>query len=184
MTFYIWLFNWHSNPYIRFYCCSVAKLFDSLTLHELQHVRLPCPSPTPGACSNSCPSVMPSNYLILCRPFILLPSIFPSIRVFANESVLRIRWPKYWSYSISSSMNIQDWFHLELTVWSPCCPRDSQESFPTPQFESISSLANSSYYRKQSFSGSGVPGVYIRVEGASTNTPKLMSRLITVFLLV
>ena len=48
-------------------------------------------------------SVMPSNYLILCCPLLLLPSIFPSIRVFANESVLRIRWPKYWSFSFSIS---------------------------------------------------------------------------------
>ena len=48
-------------------------------------------------------SVMPSNHLILCRPLLLLPSIFPSIRVFSSESVLRIRWPKYWSFSISSS---------------------------------------------------------------------------------
>ena len=48
-------------------------------------------------------SVMPSNYLILCRPFLLLPSIFPSIRVFSNESVLCIRWPKYWSFSFSIS---------------------------------------------------------------------------------
>ena len=46
-------------------------------------------------------SVMPSNHLILCRPLFLLPSIFPSIRVFSNESVLCIRWPKYWSFSIS-----------------------------------------------------------------------------------
>ena len=46
-------------------------------------------------------SVMPSNHLILCRPLLLLPSIFPSIRVFSNESVLRIRWPKYWSFSFS-----------------------------------------------------------------------------------
>ena len=45
--------------------------------------------------------VMPSNHLILCRPLLLLPSIFPSIRVFSNESVLRIRWPKYWSFSFS-----------------------------------------------------------------------------------
>ena len=139
--------------------------------HGLQHTRLPCPSPTPVACSNSCPSsqwchptssssvipfssclqsfpasgsfqwvnwfssvqllspvwlfstpwiaagqaslsitnshsllklmsiksIMPSNHLILCHP-LLLPSIFPSIRVFSNESVLRIRWPKYWSF--------------------------------------------------------------------------------------
>ena len=48
-------------------------------------------------------SVMPSNHLMLCHPLLLLPSIFPSIRVFSNESVLRIRWPKYWSFSISLS---------------------------------------------------------------------------------
>ena len=48
-------------------------------------------------------SVMPSNHLILCRSLLLLPSIFPSIRVFPNESVLRIRWPKYWSFSFSIS---------------------------------------------------------------------------------
>ena len=47
--------------------------------------------------------VMPSNHLILCRPLLLLPSIFPSIRVFSNESALRIRWPKYWSFSFSIS---------------------------------------------------------------------------------
>ena len=48
-------------------------------------------------------SVMPSNYLILCRPLLLLPSVFPSIRVFSNESALRIRWPKYWSCSFKIS---------------------------------------------------------------------------------
>ena len=57
------------------------------------------------------------HHLILCRPLLLLPSIFPSIRVFSNESALRIRWPKYWSFSfsISPSMNIQDWFPLGWT---------------------------------------------------------------------
>ena len=62
-------------------------------------------------------SVMPSNHLILCRPLLLLPSIFPSIRVFSNESVLLISWPKHWSFSFSMShpMNIQDWFPLGLT---------------------------------------------------------------------
>ena len=66
---------------------------------------LPCPSPAPRTCSNSCPKSQwcPSNHLILCRPFFLLSSIFPSIRVFSNESVLRIRWPKYWSFSFSIS---------------------------------------------------------------------------------
>ena len=64
-------------------------------------------------------SVMPSNHLILCRP-LLLPSIFPSIRVFSNELVLGIRWPKYWSFSfnISPSKNIQDWFPLGWTGWT------------------------------------------------------------------
>ena len=62
-------------------------------------------------------SVMPSNYLILCRPLFLLPSIFPSIRVFSNESALRIRWPKYWSFSFSIILltNIQEWFPLRWT---------------------------------------------------------------------
>ena len=48
-------------------------------------------------------SVMPSNHLILCRPLLFLPSIFPSIRVFSNDSILRIKWPKYWSFSFSIS---------------------------------------------------------------------------------
>ena len=48
-------------------------------------------------------SILPSNHLILCPPFLLLPSIFPSIRAFSNETVLRIRWPKYWSFSFSTS---------------------------------------------------------------------------------
>ena len=64
-------------------------------------------------------SVMPSNHLILCHPILLVPSIFPRITVFYNESVLRISWPKYWSFSfsfgISPSMNIQGWFPLGLT---------------------------------------------------------------------
>ena len=69
----------------------------------LQHTRLPCPSPTTGSCSNSCPlSWWYHPIIILCHP-LLLPSIFPSIRVFSNELVLHIRWPKYWSFSISPS---------------------------------------------------------------------------------
>ena len=89
--------------------------------HGLQHIRLPCPSPSPGACSNShlLNSVIPSNYLILCHPLLLLPSIFPSIRIFSNESALCIRWPKYWSFSISLSNEYSglisfriDWFDL------------------------------------------------------------------------
>ena len=64
-------------------------------------------------------SVMPSRHLILCHPLFLLPSIFPSIRVFSKESALCIWWPKYWSFSfnISPSMNTQDWSPLGWTGW-------------------------------------------------------------------
>ena len=84
---------------------TLSVVSNSLWPHGLQHARLPCPSPTPRAYSDSYPSsqVMPPNCLILCRPLLLLPSISPNIRVFSNESVLRIRWPKYWSFSFSIS---------------------------------------------------------------------------------
>ena len=93
--------------------------------------------------------VMPSNHLILCDPFLLLPSIFPSSRVFSNESALCIRWPKYWSFSFSISLSNEysglisfriDWFDLLAS------PRNSQESSPTPQFKSISSSGLSLLY--------------------------------------
>ena len=84
------------------------------SVQSLSHVRLcnPMECSTPGSLSitNSqsllklmSKSVMPSNHLILCHPLLLLPSIFPSIRVFPNESVLRIRWPKDWSFNFSIS---------------------------------------------------------------------------------
>ena len=60
--------------------------------------------------------VMPSNHLILCCTLLLLPSVFPSIQVFSNESVLHIRWPNYWSFSISPPMNSHNWFPLGLTA--------------------------------------------------------------------
>ena len=70
---------------------SPSVMSDSLRPHGLQHGRLPCPSPTPKAYSNSCSSSwLPSNKLILCRPLFLLPSIFPSIRVFSNESLFAL----------------------------------------------------------------------------------------------
>ena len=90
---------------------SHSAVSDSLRPHGLQHARLPCPSSTPRVITNSrgllkhmsIESVMPSNHLILCRPLLLPPSVFPSLRVFSNESVLHIRWPKYWSFSFSIS---------------------------------------------------------------------------------
>ena len=86
-------------------------------------------------------SVMPSNHLILCHPLLFLPSILPSIRVFSNELVLHIRWPKYWSFSFSISPSNEysvlisfrmDWLDL-LAV------QGTLKSFPTPQFKSINS---------------------------------------------
>ena len=77
---------------------------NSLWPHELQLARLPSPPLSPRICSNShLLSWWLSNNLILCHPVLLLPSIFPSIRVFSNESALCIKWPKYWSFSINSS---------------------------------------------------------------------------------
>ena len=123
---------------------------NSLRPYGLQHARLPCPSPTRRrVVQRKSPNLsvlfflfvstgfinshtrqlklmfielmMPSNHLILCRPLLLLPSIFPSIRTFSNESVLHIRWPKSWSFSFSISPSNEysgllsfsiDWFDL------------------------------------------------------------------------
>ena len=81
------------------FSCSVVS--DSLRPHWPKHTRLPCPSPTSGAYSTLVHRVSDAILLILCHPLLLLPSIFPSIRVFSNESALRIRWPKYCSFSFS-----------------------------------------------------------------------------------
>ena len=83
------------------FSCSVVS--DSLRPHELQHARPPCPITNTRSSLRlaSIRSVMPSSHLILGRPLLLLPPIPPSIRVFSNESTLRMRWPKYWSISFS-----------------------------------------------------------------------------------
>ena len=84
------------------FSCSVVS--DSLRPHGLQHARHHCSSPTPGVYSNSCPSSWWWHPAISsCRPLLLLPPIPLSIRVFSNESTLRMRWPKYWSFSFSIS---------------------------------------------------------------------------------
>ena len=79
-------------------------------------------------------SVMPSSHLILWCP-LLLPSVFPSIRDFSNESSVHVKWPNYWSFSLASVLPVN------IQGWSPCCPGDSHESSPAPQFEDINSLA-------------------------------------------
>ena len=109
------------------YCCSAAKLCPTLCdPHGLQHTRLPCPSLSYRVCSNSCPL---SRWYSLTlsssgNPLLLLPSIFPSIRVFSKVSALHMSWPSYWSLSFSISLSNEysglisfsiDWFDL-LTV--------------------------------------------------------------------
>ena len=93
-------------------------------------------------------SVMPPNHLIRC-PLLLLPSFFPSIKVFSNESVLCIRWLTYWGFNFSISPSNEysglisfrmDWLNIS------CCPRGSKESSPTPQFKSITSSVPSPLY--------------------------------------
>ena len=103
---------------------------DFLQPHGLQHTRLHCPSLSLGVCSNSYPlsllyvsieSVVPFNHLVLCHTLLLLPSIFHSIKVLSSESVLPMRWPKYWSFRFSISPSNEysglisfrvDWFDL------------------------------------------------------------------------
>ena len=124
---------------------------DSLQSQGLQHARLPCTSLTHGTCSNklmSIESVMPSNYLILCHSLLLLPSVFTSIRVSSKESVLQIRWPKYWSFSfsISPSNEYSGLISFRMDWLDVCYPRDSEESSLAPQFKSINSSALSSPY--------------------------------------
>ena len=96
---------------------SCLVMSNSLLPHELQHTRTSCPSPSPKVCS-----VMLLCHLILWLPLLLLPSIFPTIRDFSNESALCIRWTKYWGFSFSISPSNEysglislkiDWFYLQ-----------------------------------------------------------------------
>ena len=98
-------------------------------------------------------SVMPSNHFVLCHPLLLLPSVFPSNRVFSSELTLCIRQSKYWNFSVSPSNEYSnDYSVLLMTffqnwlVWSPCSPRDSQGSSPVPQFKNTNSLMLSLLY--------------------------------------
>ena len=115
-----------NNQYNEGFFVQLLSHVHTLQPDGLQCARLPCPSPSPAVCSNSCLlcQVMPSSHFILFCPLLFLPSLFPSIRVFSSESALRIRRPEYWnsSFSISPSNEYSvlisfriDWFDL-LTV--------------------------------------------------------------------
>ena len=124
------------------FSCSVMS--NSLRPHGLQHARLPCPSLSPEVCSNSCPLSQGCHPTISsCCPILLLLSVFPNIKVFSNESAIHIRWPKYWSFSLSISPSNEysglisfriDWFDL------PAVQR-TLESSAASQFEGINSSA-------------------------------------------
>ena len=122
----------------------------TLRPHGLQHATLPSLSITNSWSLLklvSIASVMPSNHLILCRP-LLPPSVFPSIRVFSSESVLHIRWPKYWSFSfsISPSNEYSGLIFFRINWLDLLAVQGTQESSPTPQFKSINSSALSFLY--------------------------------------
>ena len=93
-------------------------------------------------------SVMPSNHLILCRPLFLSPSIFPSIRVFSNQSVLHIRWAKYWSFSfnISPSSKYSGLISFRMVWLDLFAVQETLKSLLQHQFESINSLKLSLLY--------------------------------------
>ena len=86
--------------------------------------------------------MMPSNHLILCRPLLILHSIFPSVRVFSNESIL-IRWPKYWIFSfiVSPSKEYSELISFSINWFDLLEVQGTLKSSPTPQFKSINSLA-------------------------------------------
>ena len=135
--------NWGSQKIMLFHCFSVAQSCWTLRPHEQQYAR-GYPSLSPRACSNLCPlSRWCHPTISSCRPLLLLPSIFPQIRVFSSESALHFRWSKYWSFSFSISPSNKysglisfriDWFDF-LPVQG-----DSRESSPASQFKSINSL--------------------------------------------
>ena len=131
---------------------SRSVVSDYLRPHGLQHTRPSHPSLTPRVFPKlmSIESVMPFNHLILCRPLLLLPSIFPSIRVFSNESAICTRWPKYWSFSfnISPSNEHLGLISFMMAAWISLQPKGLSRVFSNTivQFKSISSLALSFLY--------------------------------------
>ena len=120
---------------------SHSVVSDSLWPPGLQHTRPPLSITNVLSLLKlvSIESMMASNYLILCHPLLLLPSIFPSIRVFFSESALRMRWPNYWSLASASvlPMNIQNWFLLGWTGWISLLPEGLSRVFSNTTVQSI-----------------------------------------------
>ena len=112
-------------------------------------------------------SVMPSNYLILCHPLLLLPSIFPSTRVFSNESAPCIRWPRYWSLSFNispSNENIQGWFPLDLAGLIALVSKGLSRVFSsTTVLAAGSRLISQSTDRRYDYYSANFPGISIHL---------------------
>ena len=126
---------------------SVSNCVWLFATHILQHARLPCLHYLlESAQVTSTELVKPSSHLILCYPLQLLPTIFPSIRVFSNESALGIRWPKYWSFSISPSNEYSGLFFFRIDWFDLLASQGTLKCCPTPQLESINSSALSHLY--------------------------------------
>ena len=119
----------------------------SLRAHGLQNALLPCPSPSPSLFRFvSIASVTLSNHLALCRPLLLLPSVFPSFKVFPNESALPFGWPKYWRFSTSSSNEYSGLISFRIDWFDLLAVQGTLKSSPAPQFKSINSPGLSLLY--------------------------------------
>ena len=132
---------------------------------------------------------MPSNHLILCHPHLLLPSIFPSIRIFSNEAVLPIRWPKLLELQLqhqSFQLIFRTDFLYDWLVWSPFNRRDFQDFSPTPQFKSINSSALNFLYSQLSHpymtSGKTIALTKWTFVGKVSLLFNMLSRLVIAFL--
>ena len=149
-----------SRPYSSLYITQSTSQFssihfsslvvsDSLRPHGLKDARIPCPSPTPGACSNLCPSSRWCHPTISSSdiPFSSCLQSFPaSGRVFSKESVLCIRWPKYWSFSISPSNEYSGLISFKIDWFDLIAVQGTLESSSIPQFKSINSSVLSFLY--------------------------------------
>ena len=143
-----------ARPGVNSLClCSVTWSCPTLQPHGLQHARLPCPSPSPRICSKSSPLSQwyyPTISSSVC-PLLFLPSIFPSIRVFSNESVLCIRWPKYWSFSfrISPSNEYSGMISFRMDWLDLLAVQGTLESLPQHHSSKASILRRSAFFTVQ-----------------------------------
>ena len=130
---------------------SCLVLSDFLRPHGLQHARPPRPSPAPGVCSNPCPLTWWCHPTISSSRPLLLPSIFPSIRVFSNELALCIRWPKYWSFSfnISSSNEYSGLISFRIDLFDLLAIQGTLKSLLQHHSSKIPSLQHSASFMVQ-----------------------------------